>query len=162
MTKSKWLRPFVVLFSGLALSFGGAGTAGGAEQYVSVTIASKHLDLDGDYNEVNPGLGYWRYSDRSVLAFGGGCFRNSLEDLSCYAGAGASTDESRAAHVIGYAGLVSGYDKIDVCHGSICPLIGGAVRVRLGPGLVSMDLLPARDGDQSGAVFALQYLVRIK
>lgn len=160
--KPKWQAPFLTLLTALALSVTGTGSSVAGEQYLAITIASQHLGLDGDYDEINPGLGYWHYSDRSALAFGGGCFRNSLDDLSCYGGAGASTDESRTAHVIGYAGLVSGYDKIDECVNSICPLIGGAVRVRLGPGLVSFDLLPARDGDQSGAVLALQYLVRIK
>jgi hypothetical protein len=132
-----------------------------AEQFLSITLASEHFGLDGDYNEFNPGLGYWRYADESALAYGGGCFRNSEENLSCYGGVGASTDESRTAHVIGYAGLVSGYDKIDDCSASICPLIGGAVRTRLGPGLVSFDLLPGRDGDDTGAILALQYLVRL-
>lgn len=132
-----------------------------AEQYLAVTIASEHFGLDGDYNELNPGLGYWSYAERSALAYGVGCFRNSEENASCYGGVGLSSDESRAAHIVGYAGLVSGYDKLDDCHASICPLLGGAVRARLGPGLVSFDLLPGRDGDQTGAVLALQYFLQI-
>lgn len=161
MNATSHFKAPAVLAGLLVLALAAAPIQAGDRQFLSVTLGSKHVGMEGRYNEVNPGLGYWLYSDKSASVYGAGCFRNSFETSSCYAGTGLSTPEYRPLHFIGYLGVVSGYDGIDQCPSGLCPMLGGAARMRFGNSLLSLDILPAYHREQTGAVVALQYMARL-
>ena len=56
-----------------------------AQQWVTATVASKHL-MDGDYNEFNPGLGIEYRVPETDWAVVTGFYHNSNKEMAVYAG----------------------------------------------------------------------------
>lgn len=138
-----------------------AWTSCPAQDYIAVTVASKHFGVEPDdgseYNEVNPGLGFVTYSAATLEA---GCYENSFSDLSCFGMVGTPVRDPERPHFTAAVGFVTGYDWASGPAG-LAPAVKGAVRLPMGPGLVSFELLPAVSKEDIGAVVGLQYLVRM-
>lgn len=73
--------------------------------------ASKHLDTDYDYNEVNPGLGLLAEKDGKFFTVGG--YKNSHDKNSFYAGGGLKKRFGRDYYIEPgiFGGAFTGYDE---------------------------------------------------
>lgn len=104
----------------------------------TVSIGSKHLFTDDEYNEFNPGLGYlkdlnsviWYKPDYLTT----GAYYNSIENISLYAGGGYQVFKRFSVEV----GIVTGYYH-DLAIGAIGAIDLGKVRVLVLPPVPAVD-----------------------
>ena len=91
----------------------------------TVSIGSKHINTDADFNEFNPGLGFEARlaPERKTYAMGG-LYYNSESTVSMYGGVGYEGVTVAPGVQLGVeAGLVTGYSG-----GFILPTVAGVVR----------------------------------
>ncbi len=77
-----------------------------AENFVVIHAASYHPDVRS-YNEINPGIGFRSYNDKTFFAIG--AYKNSISKESAYIGAGIKVASYKNVDVSLTAGIITGY-----------------------------------------------------
>jgi len=101
----------------------------------NVTFTSYHLDRESDLNEFNPGIGTEVGS--GPFKFQMGCYKNSHERITLFAGTSYCYSLTDYLHVGVILGAATGYDHFDIgvsVTGGIIPFvsIGSKYRVQVG------------------------------
>jgi hypothetical protein len=129
-----------------------AASAHAAEAAVSLGCCSKHLS-EGDYNEVNPGIGveYGGFG-RFLTA---GVMRDSDSNASPYAGGGLRLSLNRNIHVGGFVGVLHRSDSGTIPAAAPTITVGGS---KVAANLVYIPAVEgAKGGKDTVSVFYLQF-----
>lgn len=152
-----YINPCAVAMMGilLLLSYGLPRTAMAADTWLTVGIASYHVDRSAGYNERNIGLGV-EYDFTPDHAVSVGAYRNSINRVSRYALYRWTPIQLGYVRIGMLAGVVDGYHRNG---GGLAPAFAPTLTLDTRPVGVSLIVIPGVSKDVSTAI-GLQAKIR--